>query len=232
VSPPSQHQLPELLALLAHDLRNPLSALLTNINFVRSTVKDRSSEVDEALSDSALSCTILGFFIGNLDVLSRSLSDSMPPRRPTAARQAASEAMLRLGPQAALLGVEVEMVAGPHAPRLLVDPGFFGRALDNLIANSLQYSPHKGKVRIECSSRKDRGLLTFIDDGPSVPLDLRELALKAEGQNAAKQRYEARYGRGLGLYCAAEAARISGAEVTIGERSGCSLLEISAPLAP
>jgi signal transduction histidine kinase len=131
-----------------------------------------------------------------------------------------------------LLGVEVEIVPGPHAPRLLVDPSFFGRALDNLIANALQYSPHKGKVRIECSSRKDRGFLTVTDDGPSVPVDLREIALMAEGQNVAKQRYEARYGRGLGLYCAAEAARISGADVTIGERGGHSALEISAPLVP
>jgi signal transduction histidine kinase len=232
VSPPPLSELPDLLALLAHDLRNPLSALLTNINFVRSTVKPGTSEVDEALSDSALSCAILGFFIGNLDVLSRSLADSQTARRPTLARQAASEAALRLGPQAALLGVEVEIVPGPHAPRLLVDPSFFGRALDNLVANALQYSPHKGKVRIECSARKERGVLTVVDDGPSVPSDLREVALTAQGQNVAKQTYEARYGRGLGLYCAAEAARISGAEVTICERSGRSALEISAPLAP
>ena len=191
-----------------------------------------AADVDEALSDSALSCAILGVFIGNLDVISRSLADSPPPRRPTAARQAASEAALRLGPQAALLGVDVEIVSGPHTPRVLVDPTFFGNALDNLIANCLQYSPHKGKVKIECTARKDRGVLTVTDDGPSVPVDLRELALQAEGQNVSKQRYEARYGRGLGLYCAAEAARICGAEVTIGERSGHSSFEISAPLVP
>ncbi len=232
MSPPPQKQLPELLALLAHDLRNPLSALLTNINFVRSTLKDAASEVDEALSDSALSCSILGFFIGNLDVLGRSLADSPPPRRPTGARQAASEAALRLGPQASLMGVELEILSGPHAPRVLVDPNFFGRALDNLIGNSLQYSPHKGKVKIECSARKDRGVLTISDDGPTVPVELRDLVLQAEGQNTAKQRYEARYGRGLGLYCAAEAARICGAQVTIGERSGHATLEISAQLVP
>ena len=153
MSPPPHKQLPDLLALLAHDLRNPLSALLTNINFVRSTVKG-APDVEEALSDSALSCAILGFFIGNLDVLSRSLADSPPPRRPTAARQAASEAALRLGPQATLLGVDVEIVSGPHTPRVLVDPTFFGKALDNLIANCLQYSPPKGKVKIECTAPK------------------------------------------------------------------------------
>ena len=189
-------------------------------------------DVEEALSDSALSCAILGFFIGNLDVLGRSVADSPPARRPTAARQAASEAALRLGPQATLLGVDIEIVSGPHTPRVLVDPTFFGKALDNLIANCLQYSPPKGKVKIECTARRDRGVLSVTDDGPIVPIDLRETTLQAEGQNVSKQRYEARYGRGLGLYCAAEAARICGAEVTIGERGGHSVLEISAPLVP
>ena len=51
--------LPELMAILAHDMRNPLSALLTNIHFVQSVARGSTLEVDEALSDSALSCTIL-----------------------------------------------------------------------------------------------------------------------------------------------------------------------------
>jgi signal transduction histidine kinase len=220
------------LALLAHDLRNPLAALLTNVNFVRSAVKPGATEFEDALSDSALSCAILAFFIGNLDVLGRSLTDSSPPRRPTPARQALTEAALRFGPQATLVGVEIETVSGSQAPVLFVDPGFFGRALDNLIANALQYSPPKGKIRIECSARDDRGVLIVTDDGPKVPVELRGTALTAEGQTPAKQRYEARYGRGLGLYCAAEAARIAGAEVVIGESNGRSALQISAPLAP
>jgi K+-sensing histidine kinase KdpD len=227
----SDPKLPELLALLAHDLRNPLAALLTNIGFVRSAVRPGATEIEEALSDSALSCALLAFFVGNLDVLGRSLSDSSPPRRPTAARQAVSDAVIRLGPQATLIGVRIELLSGPHAPALLVDPGFFGRALDNLIANALQYSPPKGAIEIECVVSGDRGSLIVSDEGPTVPVELRELALLAEGQTHAKQRYEARYGRGLGLYCAAEAARISGAEVVIGERGGRSALEISAPLA-
>jgi signal transduction histidine kinase len=220
------------LALLAHDLRNPLSALLTNVNFVRGAVVSEAIEVQDALSDSALSCAILAFFIGNLDVLGRSLSEAPPPRRPTVAGPAVRDAAARLGQYAALLGVEVQIAPGPPTMTLLVDPAFFGRALDNLIANALQYSPTKGKIQIEWTAEKDRGVVTVIDDGPRVPVELREMALEAEGQTAAKQRYDARYGRGLGLYCAAEAARISGAEVVIGERGGHSALEISAPLAP
>jgi len=89
----------------------------------------------------------------------------------------------------------------------------------SLVANALQYSPANGCVRIEFIQMGDRGSVIVTDDGPPIPSDLRLLATSAEWQNEAKQRHEARYGRGLGLYCAAEAARIAGAQIDI-EDSG------------
>jgi hypothetical protein len=53
--------------------------------------------------------------------------------------------------------------------------------------------------------------------------------LTVEGQSEAKKRYEARYGRGLGLYCAAQAARIGGAELTVGEGDGRFRIELWGP---
>jgi signal transduction histidine kinase len=225
--PPSH--LPDLLSLLAHDLRNPLSAILTNVNFIRS-VQGRAPEVEEALSDTAISCTMLGHVIGTLDVLSRSFSTASLAARPTGARQTADDTAIRFAPEAALVGVRIELAEGPHAPILLVEPTFFGRALDSLVANALQYSPANGRVRIECTESGNRGTVMILDDGPAVPTELRHLAVSAEWQNEAKQHYEARYGRGLGLFSAAEAARIAGAEFHIGERDGRSAFELSAPL--
>jgi hypothetical protein len=68
------------------------------------------------------------------------------------------------------------------------------------------------------------------DDGPVVPEDLRAAVLTADGQAAHKKRIESRYGRGLALFCAAEAAISAGAEVVVGERDGRSILLLLAPL--
>jgi len=220
------------MSLLAHDLRNPLSAVMTNVNFVRSSMRGRAPDLEEALSDSALSCTMLGQVIGNLDILSRAFSTLPLMKQPTAARSAADEAVVRFAPQAAICGVRIEAPSGPDAPVLFVEPNFFARALDNLVANALQYSPAKGKVLIECAATADRGILVILDDGPVIPADLRSLAALPEWQGQAKLRYEARYGRGLGLFCASEAARIAGAELSIGDRTGRSTFALSAPLAP
>jgi hypothetical protein len=86
-------------------------------------------------------------------------------------------------------------------------------------------------VRISCESADGLGVVVIEDQGPLVPEDLRSVATTAEWQGNAKQRYEARYGRGLGLFCAAEAARIAGASVSIADRGGRSTFELSAPLA-
>src|SRR6185436_3268641 len=140
----------------------------------------------------------------------------------------ADEAAARFAPQAAVNGVRIEVHETTKARALLVEPTFFTRALDNLIANALQYSPPNGLVRIECGEAGDKGVVSVADEGPAIPADLRELALSPEWQSQAKQRYEARYGRGLGLYCASEAARIAGADLKIGERDGRSAIELSA----
>jgi K+-sensing histidine kinase KdpD len=231
VPPPLPNHLSELMSLLAHDMRNPLSAVLTNINFVKSSMRGRAAEVEEALSDSALSCTMLGQVISNLDVLARTLATSDLARQRTVAKRAADEAAARFAPQASVTGVRIEVHETSKATALLVEPSFFTRALDNLLANALQYSPANGLVRIECGESGERGVVSVVDDGPAIPPDLRELTLSAEWQSQAKQRYEARYGRGLGLYCASEAARIAGADLKIGERDGRSALELSSALA-
>ena len=222
--------LPELMAILAHDMRNPLSALLTNIHFVQSVARGSTLDVDEALSDSALSCTILSQVIGNLEVLGRAFGPAHPAPTPLGTREAAGQAVARASAHASLAGVELAILPGSGAT-VHVEPVFFGRALDNVLANSLQYSPAQGKVTIELATQGDRSGVWVSDGGPIVPPDFRERVLTIEGQSEAKKLYEARYGRGLGLYCAAQAARIAGAELTVGEGDGRFRIELWGPLA-
>jgi signal transduction histidine kinase len=219
------------MALLAHDLRNPLSAVLTNINFVRATVRGRALDIEEALVDSAISCTMLSQLISNLDILAGALSTATFSGQPVAARRAADEVVGRFAPLAAVSGLRLEVHELSPSLFLCVEPTFFARALDNLVANAVQYSRPNVPVRIECVEVGGRGMIAIIDEGPAIPADLRELVLSPDWQGKAKQLYEARYGRGLGLYCASAAARLAGAELKIEERAGRSAFELSAPLA-
>lgn len=218
--------------MMAHDLRNPLSALLTNVNFARGAVSTRPEDVDAALSDASLSCALLTQLIGNIDVLSAVLAELPPLRRLLRARELADQAIFRMSPLAPLADLQIEHVASPWSPMFLLDPVFVGRALDNLLANALQFAPRRSVVGVTCVAEGDCGFVEVTDEGPLIPEDLRALVLTADGQDVAKATFKARYGRGLGLYCAAEAARLAGAELVIGERDGRAVFKLSAPLAP
>jgi signal transduction histidine kinase len=228
----SLEHLPELMAILAHDLRNPLSALLTNIHFVQSVARGGALDVDEALSDSAMSCAILGQVIGNLEVLGRAFGGPHPAPSPVGTREAAGQAVGRAMPHSVLAGIEIALPQGASGAAVLVEPVFFGRALDNVLANALQYSPANGKISVELVTIGERGAVHVSDQGPIVPREFRERVLTEEGQDAAKRLYEARYGRGLALYCAGQAARIAGAELILGEREGHFVAQLWAPLVP
>jgi signal transduction histidine kinase len=228
----SLEHLPELMAILAHDLRNPLSALLTNIHFVQSVARGSPLDVDEALSDSAMSCAILGQLIGNLEVLGRAFGGPHPAPTSVGTREAAGQAVGRAAPQSRLAGIEIALRQGAPGAAVLVEPVFFGRALDNVLANALQYSPANGKISVELVTTGNRGGVLVSDQGPIVPREFRERVLTEEGQDAAKRLYEARYGRGLALYCAGQAARIAGAELILGERDGHFVAQLWAPMVP
>lgn len=226
----SLDHLPDLMAILAHDMRNPLSALLTNIHFVQSVARGSELDIDEALSDSALSCMILGQVIGNLEVLGRAFGAARLAPTQVATREAAGQALGRAAPQATISNIEI-LIGGGEEETVFVDPVFFGRAIDNLLANALQYSPANGKIVLELLSRSAQGGVAVVDSGPVVPPEFRESVLTEEGQASAKKRYEARYGRGLGLYCAGQAARLAGGELVVTESDGRFRAEVWGPLA-
>jgi signal transduction histidine kinase len=220
------------MAILAHDMRNPLSALLTNIHYVQSVARGSALDVDEALADSALSCAILGQVIGNLEVLGRAFGALRPTPTSVGTRELAGQAVARAAPQAKMAGIPIALTQDSSGAMVRVEPIFFGRALDNLLANSLQYAPANAEVTVELMSTGERAGVRVIDPGPVVPPEFRDEVLTEEGQRSAKSRYEARYGRGLGLYCAGQAARIAGGELILGEHDGHFLAELWGPLVP
>ena len=71
--------------------------------------------------------------------------------------------------------------------------------------------------------------LIVRDDGVIVPEPLREEVLTGAGQVRIKGRADGRYGRGLGLFAAAIAARSAGGRLSIETRGGKSALVLVLP---
>src|SRR5690348_4402429 len=67
-----------LLGLFAHDLRNPLSALHSNVSFLASVLGVTDTEASEALDDVAASSDALGHITDNLELFALALEGAKP----------------------------------------------------------------------------------------------------------------------------------------------------------
>lgn len=231
------HGIAEVLSLLAHDLKNPLAAAMTNLGYVEGFVRDLDQtppdpaellEVREAMLDARLACDALQRFVSNLEVVARDLGRTrLHEPAPIELQAIADEIVARhLGAAAAR---RVRITVSGESAWALADRDPLLRAADNCLANAIQHAPAGSAVVVELSGHDAEVALSILDAGLVVPVELRERALSRDGQAQLKGLAEGRYGRGLALYSANVAAHRAGGRLDLGERRGLSHLSIVLP---
>lgn len=204
-----------LLGLFAHDLRNPLSALHSNVSFLGSVVGTTDSEAREALEDVAASSDALGHITDNLELFALALEGAKPreahelPLRELL-REAAQKSRRFADSYRVTLVVDAESGADL---RVIANRDMLQRALSNLIRNAIQHAGETGKVTVRARRDGAEVVVSVMDSGVPLSSDMGEQAFTAEGQLSTKNISGGRYSRGLGLYAARIAADVAGATV-------------------
>lgn len=222
-----------LLALLAHDLRNPLSALHSNVGYLAGLPQCEDVETREALDDAGLSCECLVVIIDNLDVLARHLEGkSSAPRMRFAAQGALSEASSRCERIAASHGCQLKVDSDSSLASLHVraNRDFLVRALTNVTLNSVQHASGS-TVELGLEKRGSECRLTVTDSGPALSTEEQVRSFTAAGQLLAKTNGSGRYSRGLGLLVAKLSAEAAGAQLSARTLGQLNCFEILVPSA-
>ncbi len=204
-----------LLALIVHDLRNPLSALHSNASFLQTSRDATSPDAKEALEDVSASCEALGHIIDNVELLALSLrGERRFEQNSFTVRELIADALSRSRSLAASYGVRIEFTPSAELDlKLATSREMLGRALGNLIKNGIQHAQDGVPVRVSARVDNERVALLVEDGGAPVAADFQERAFSAEGQVSAKGQVGARYSRGVGLFAARLAAEAAGAQV-------------------
>lgn len=208
----------ELLGLLAHDLRNPLSALHSNLGYLDTVLSSHDDEAREAVEDGVVSCDGLSHVIDNVDLLGQVLRGGLRVQKsPSPVAALIAGAVERCQPAARSHGLTLELDGKARQLHAAVEVGrdLATRALTNLIRNSIQHAPPSSVVTVTASIEGKYVCVLVRDSGSSLTDEIREIAFTAEGQVAAKARSNSRYSRGMGLYCARLAAKLCGAEIVV-----------------
>ncbi len=129
--------------------------------------------------------------------------------------------------------VELRLIAADQPVVVFGSAQLLERALDNLIANAIKFSPAGGSVELEVRSERDRVALLVRDRGPGVPEAELESLFRPffRGSNALRAD-----GHGLGLAIVQRVVNIHGGEILARNRDGgglevCVQLPLAGPAA-
>jgi K+-sensing histidine kinase KdpD len=221
-----------LLALIAHDLRNPLSALHSNIGYLVGLEQCDDDETREALEDAGLSCECLVVIIDNIDVIARQLvGKSTVPLMRFSIGAVVAEALSRCERIAASHRCQLtfSQVGAAQAAQVKSNRGFLTRALVNLLLNSVQHAGGS-TIEVELSvGAKGEVFVSITDSGTVLGPEDRDRSFLASGQLSAKTNGNGRYSRGLGLYVAKLAAEAAGAKVVASTHGQLNRFTLSFP---
>lgn len=206
-----------LAALIVHDLRNPLSAIVGNVQLLEEVLDGSEAPmIGQCLSDlSELSAHTLSLVAGLLDVeeFEGGLLQSHPEEIDVYSFISRMPAFYKTATDARKLTMEVTCPEGLSAR---FDRQLIGRILENLLDNSVRYAPRGGRVALRVATQGETLLVEVGNDGPPIPVAERdrmfERYYRLEGRRPG-----ARANRGLGLYFCRLAAHAHNGSITVKE---------------
>jgi signal transduction histidine kinase len=207
----------ELLAVVSHDLRNSLSAILSYINLLRRLSPDAEGAQARYLDGIRLAGQWMHHYIQDLlDVAQMESGGLRIAPAPEALDRLVDEAMSMLRPLATDRDQELVVDVAGDTPPVLVDRARFVQVLTNLVGNAIKFAPDGGRVVTRAEARDDVVRISVTDNGPGI---------RAEDADAVFERFWQgdkgdRRGTGLGLAIARRIVEVHGGEIGFSSEPG------------
>lgn len=156
-----------LLSAVSHDLRTPLASIKASVSSLRAHDVEWSPEqTAEFLAAIEDDTDRLNQLVGNLLDMSRLQTGALElARHPIALEEVVANAINSLGAQASPVVVDVP----EDLPLAFVDPGLLERAIANILANALHWSPPTERVEVRARMAVPDLELRIVDRGPGIP---------------------------------------------------------------
>jgi len=189
-------QLADFAADLAHELRTPISNLLTQTQVTLSTQRDLKTYQD-TLASNAEELQRLARVVSDMLLLAKTERGVDLPHKESFS--AAQEARELVEFYEAVADEKRILMSVEGDGRIYGDRLMFRRAVSNLLSNALRHAPVGGVVgvRIESSSRGIE--VTVKNTGKEIPLDVQQRVFERFYRADSARRHPASDGAGLGL---------------------------------
>ncbi len=129
-----------------------------------------------------------------------------------------TEKIMMYSPQAKTAGLEIKSDIDPQMPLILYDPKYMSQVINNLISNSLKYTPSGGTITVSAKTTDNTVFVSVFDNGLGVSDEKKkELFSKFASINSKNSSVAS---SGLGLYVAKGIIEAHGGKVTVETHEG------------
>jgi K+-sensing histidine kinase KdpD len=216
-----------VLRTVSHDLRSPITAIMTASDLLESSSATLSTEEREELYSSIrLQIHRLDRFVGNLLDLSRLEAGAARPLPELwTVDGLVARALDAIGPE----NERIDTVFHDDSPPLSVDPAQIEHALVNVLENALKFSSPTDMVELRTEESHGELVIRIRDHGPGIPDAEREAIFEPFQQGTTT---EGRAGSGLGLAIASGFVQLNGGRIWVeSERHRGTTVALAFPTA-
>ena len=207
-----------LVHMIVHDMRSPLSVLLANGFFLKQSLAGRISSEDASDIDALVAAgERLRSMAETLLDVSRLEAGRMPlalePCDVSELVRNATESMKRLE-------IDRPVLVEAFAPvPIICDQALVFRVVENLVSNGMKHTPSGQALSISVVDESEGVRVTVRDNGPGVPVELRNKIFEKFGAQGspAGQRYRS---VGLGLALCKLAVEAHGGKIGVDSEPG------------
>lgn len=157
----------EVLAMVAHDVRNPLNAILMATELLRRGAEDRARRPVDTIRRSAarIECMIQDLLnVARMEAGRLTLEANRVP-----AAQMVSESVEAQKTLAAHASLVVRLDLAPDLPDVWADRDRLLQILENLIGNAIKFTDEGGTITVGAAPRDGQVLFSVADTGAGIP---------------------------------------------------------------
>lgn len=201
----------EVLAMLAHELRSPITIISGHARLLRMRFDSLDGEERSAsLSDVERESERIDRMVSQMLALSGDDTVAAPELEPVRVRDLIDRSVERHSKLHG--GSDVVVHGGPGLPLALADPDYTEQVIENLLSNATKYGPAGESIEVEARAVGQWIEVSVRDGGAGIPLEARERIFEPFVRIPGTSRRE---GMGLGLAVCRRLMRAQGGDVWV-----------------
>jgi PAS domain S-box-containing protein len=214
-----EQQRADFLAMLTHDIRNPLGVILGYADLLIEMAQQRdATEEEEILGKLRTNALTVHSLVTNYLDLSRIEAGHFAlAKKPMALNDVLRQVQRQYEAEARRLHLSLEMSLQEELPSIEGNPLALERVFTNLLQNALKFTPALGRVTLSSAQRNGEVVAAVTDTGPGIaPEEIPSLFEKYK--RAQSSQYQE--GTGLGLFIARALVEAHGGRIEVASTPG------------